>query len=280
MDFITQYRSNNILVGGRYMEKDESPIIMPHDYLKEFRLDDLHPLKQSAILTFNMDMYDTLYTCTNQGSNRNVSKISKSEFFNISDKHISSRVFWTGDGGPSTAFAMEICIARGAKSFIGLGYTISICPEILGIGDVFIPHAVIRNDGTSTMYVPYDTPVISGNADKIVENLPLIDAKTGLCCCTDSFFKTTQGDIRMWKSMGGQSLDMESGTFLAVAQYYHIPAVLIFVVAETFDGEKWSVNYPNARKRVKDLYNNYDLIMETIIKAQSKESSYCLNDLV
>ncbi len=244
------------------------PFMSPKEYLKVFGLDELPSLDKAVIMTFNRDMFNTLKSFTEPSCKGAFEcKKQRRDFFDINYQTGCSRVFLSGDGGPATAFAMEICIARGAKAFIGVGFTVSLSPDELAVGDIYIPMTVMRNDGISTKYLPLEFPV-SGSA-QIIQNIisrfgESQNIKTGMCCCTDSFFMHSVDEVKKWKLGGAKSIDMESGAFYSVAQYYGVPAVLINVVAEELDNGQWKVDYPKARETVQAIYNNYDKIIEAV----------------
>jgi uridine phosphorylase len=101
----------------------------------------------------------------------------------------------TGAGGPSSASAFEELCALGADTFIRVGTTGAIQPDI-ACGDLIISEAAVRRDGTSDQYVE---PAYPAAADGEV-TLALIEAAerlgvryhVGVTCCTSAFY-TGQG---------------------------------------------------------------------------------------
>jgi uridine phosphorylase len=97
----------------------------------------------------------------------------------------------TGAGGPSAASAFEELCAVGAHTFIRVGTTAAIQPDI-ACGDLIISEAAVRRDGTSDQYVE---PGFPAAADGEV-TLALIEAAeqvrvryhVGVTCCTASFY--------------------------------------------------------------------------------------------
>lgn len=66
----------------------------------------------------------------------------------------------TGIGGPSASIAIEELIHVGADTFIRVGTSGGIQPEVLG-GDVVIATGAIRNEGTSREYAPLEYPAVA-----------------------------------------------------------------------------------------------------------------------
>lgn len=66
----------------------------------------------------------------------------------------------TGIGCPSTAIAIEELIAIGADTFIRIGTSGAIQPQIK-TGDVAIVNSAIRDEGTTIHYMPIEFPAIA-----------------------------------------------------------------------------------------------------------------------
>ena len=63
----------------------------------------------------------------------------------------------TGIGGPSAEFTLHEILDKGGETFIRVGTTGTIQPDI-AVGDIIINDANIRLDGTSNLYVPDQFP--------------------------------------------------------------------------------------------------------------------------
>jgi len=66
----------------------------------------------------------------------------------------------TGIGGPSTAIAVEELVNIGAKVLIRVG-TCGSLREVIKIGDIIIPIAAMKQDGTSKDYLPVEFPAVA-----------------------------------------------------------------------------------------------------------------------
>lgn len=65
----------------------------------------------------------------------------------------------TGIGGPSSAIAVEELTAIGADTFVRVGTAGSMQPHV-GPGDVVVVTAAIRDEGTSSHYLPIEFPAV------------------------------------------------------------------------------------------------------------------------
>lgn len=63
----------------------------------------------------------------------------------------------TGIGGPSAAIALEELVHCGADTFIRVGTSGGMQPDVLG-GDLVIATGAVRMDGTGTEYAPIEYP--------------------------------------------------------------------------------------------------------------------------
>ncbi len=72
----------------------------------------------------------------------------------------------TGIGCPSTAIAVEELVAIGADTFIRVGTSGAMQPEIK-TGDVGIITGAIRDEGTTSHYLPIEFPAVA-NADVVL----------------------------------------------------------------------------------------------------------------
>lgn len=68
----------------------------------------------------------------------------------------------TGMGCPSTAIAVEELIAVGADTFIRVGTSGAMQPEIQ-VGDIAIVTGAIRHEGTTPQYLPIEFPAIANH---------------------------------------------------------------------------------------------------------------------
>ena len=97
----------------------------------------------------------------------------------------------TGIGGPSAAIALEELVHCGAHTFIRVGTSGGMDPDVLG-GDLVIGSAAIRMEGTSKEYAPIEYPAVADH--EVVEALIKAAKKenarfhVGVLQCKDSFY--------------------------------------------------------------------------------------------
>jgi uridine phosphorylase len=155
----------------------------------------------------------------------------------------------TGIGCPSTAIAVEELIAIGADTFIRIGTSGGIQPEIR-TGDVAVVNSAIRDEGTTLHYMPIEFPAI---ADLDVVLAMREGAKklgipyhVGPTQSKDSFFGETEPnrmpvDSRLnqrwkaWIAGGAVCSEMEASTIFVLSSIHRKRAggvMLMFSMSE------------------------------------------------
>ncbi len=137
----------------------------------------------------------------------------------------------TGIGGPSASIAMEELVNCGADTFVRVGTSGGIDPEVIG-GDVVIATGAVRAEGTSREYAPIEFPAV---ADIDVVNALIESAKelgcryhTGIVQCKDSFYGEHDPESMpagydllnkwdAWVKLGCKASEMESAALFVTA---------------------------------------------------------------
>jgi uridine phosphorylase len=136
----------------------------------------------------------------------------------------------TGIGGPSAAIVVEELANVGAKTFIRVGTTGAIQPNI-EVGDNIIATAAVRGEGTSKIYVPVEYPAIAD----IDVTLALTQAAeklgmkphVGIVATTDTFYVD---ESNVWMKTNVLSVEMECSTIFTLASLKGLKAGAILAV--------------------------------------------------
>ena len=157
----------------------------------------------------------------------------------------------TGIGNPSAAIAIEELIAVGADTFIRVGTSGGMQPEMRA-GDLGIISAAIRDEGTSKHYLPVEFPAVA-NLD-VLQALQQAAGKLGCRCHTgishskDSYY-AQHDPLRMpvapwllerwqaWKAGGAICAEMETAILYVLCSIYRKRAGSILLVAINQEGE-------------------------------------------
>ena len=105
----------------------------------------------------------------------------------------------TGIGGPSAAIALEELVHCGAHTFIRVGTSGGMQPEIMG-GDLVIASGAVRMEGTSKEYAPIEFPAVADVTvvQALAEAANELDAThhIGVVQCKDSFYGQHEPEIK------------------------------------------------------------------------------------
>ena len=158
---------------------------------------------------------------------------SNREFTSFSGKLFGERVIVlsTGIGGPSAAIALEELCEAGLRFAIRTGTCGGISEGVIP-GDIIIPTAAVRMEGTSREYAPLEFPAAADFG--VVKALAVAAAKngfrvhTGIVQSKDSFYgqhspETMPVEYRLknkwsaWKRLGVLGSEMETAALYTVA---------------------------------------------------------------
>lgn len=150
----------------------------------------------------------------------------------------------TGIGCPSAAIAMEELVRVGAKTFIRVGTSGSIQPGTKS-GELAIVSGAIRDEGTSTHYMPIEFPAVADL--EVVQALRKAAAskklvhRVGISQSKDSFYGEVEPEHsgvtsrllerwRAWEVGGAICSEMEASTLFVLASMLRVRAGGIMVM--------------------------------------------------
>ena len=147
----------------------------------------------------------------------------------------------TGIGGASAVIALEELTACGARAFVRIG-SAGACRAGIGLGDLVIPVAAVREEGASRMYVPEGYPAV---ADHDLVGL-LTEAcdrhgfprHRGIVRSHDSFYIDDEEErVASWGARGVLASDMETATLLTLATLRGVRAAAVLNNVVLFGGD-------------------------------------------
>jgi len=136
----------------------------------------------------------------------------------------------TGVGCPSAAIVVEELARIGAQTFIRVGTTGALQPEI-EVGDIVVATAAVRADGTSKVYAPAGYPAVAdfSVASALVEASEKLGVKVhvGKVISTDAFYA---GSYDIWGKARALSVEMECSAIFTIAGLKGLKAGAILAV--------------------------------------------------
>lgn len=139
----------------------------------------------------------------------------------------------TGIGGPSTSIAVEELAQLGVRTFLRVGTTGAIQPQV-AVGDMIVTTGAVRLDGASLHFAPLEYPAV---ADFACTAALLAAARAtgcephvGITASSDTFYPGQErydtfsgrvtrrfvGSMAQWQAMGVLNYEMESATLLTM----------------------------------------------------------------
>jgi uridine phosphorylase len=140
----------------------------------------------------------------------------------------------TGIGGPSTSIAVEELAQLGVRTFLRVGTTGAIQPQI-NVGDVIVTQAAVRLDGASLHFAPMEFPAVADFSCTTALVAACRDAglepHVGITASSDTFYpgqerydtvsgrvtRRFQGSMQEWQEMGVLNYEMEASTLFTMS---------------------------------------------------------------
>jgi uridine phosphorylase len=135
----------------------------------------------------------------------------------------------TGIGGPSTSIAVEELGQLGVRTFLRVGTTGAIQPDI-AVADVIVTTGSVRMDGASRHFAPIEYPAVAdldcANALVAAARSLGLNVHTGITASSDTFYpgqerydtvsgyvrRELQGSSAEWTALHVLNYEMESAT--------------------------------------------------------------------
>lgn len=155
----------------------------------------------------------------------------------------------TGIGGPSASIAMEELIHCGADTFIRVGTSGGMQPEVKG-GDAVIATGAVRFEGTTKEYAPIEYPAVA--SFEVVEALHKaadelkVTSHLGVVQCKDNFYGQHSPETmpvsyelnnkwNAWIECGALASEMESAALFIVGgvRRVRVGTVLLVIANQT-----------------------------------------------
>lgn len=176
-------------------------------------------------------------------------------------------VMSTGIGCPSTAIAVEELVAIGADTFIRVGTSGGMQPEI-NTGDIAIVNSAIRDEGTTLHYLPVEFPAIADidvvlalrQAAKSLE----VPYHVGPSQSKDSFYGEIQPDRmpvdtrlkerwKAWVAGGAICSEMEAAVIFILSSIYRKRAGGVMLMAASVE------EHPETEEEISEMMAFFDV---------------------
>lgn len=172
---------------------------------------------------------------------------------NVDGKRIA--VIHPGVGAPIAVGILEEIIPLGLKKFIACGGA-GVLDKEIAVGHIIVPSSAVRDEGTSYHYLA-PAREVSASPKGIVaiervlqaRNIPYIISKTWT---TDAPYRETAEKVRLRKSEGCLTVEMEAAAFFAVAQFRGVTFAQILYGGDDVSGGEWDSRRWHTRAQVRE----------------------------
>lgn len=139
----------------------------------------------------------------------------------------------TGIGGPSTSIAVEELAQLGVTTFLRVGTTGAIQPD-LDVGSIIVTTGAVRMDGASRHFAPLEYPAVSDfecvTALVAAARDLGVEPSIGITASADTFYpgqerydtvsgrvaKNLEGSLAEWQALGVLNYEMESAALFTM----------------------------------------------------------------
>jgi uridine phosphorylase len=207
------------------------------------------PLPERAVLCFYAEIIAALPAEAEQ-IGRLVAAHGEHPIWQINRHGVDVAVFHPGVGAPLAAAFLEEAIARGARRVVACGGCGTVSPAV-GAGDIVVPTAAVRDEGTSFHYLPPSREV-DADPEGVSAAIALLEERgvphlSGKVWTTDAIYRETRAKVDRRREEGCLVVEMEAAAFFAVARFRGIRfAQLLYggddLSADEWDDRSWTVS--------------------------------------
>jgi uridine phosphorylase len=151
-------------------------------------------------------------------------------------------IFHAGAGAPLAAGLLEGAIAHGARVVIACGGAGVLDPAI-PLGQIIVPTAAIRDEGTSYHYLPPSREVAADpRGVEVLREVLECQGETYLCgktWTTDAVFRETRGRIQARRAEGAIAVEMEAAALFAIGAFRNVLVAELLYAGDNVGGESW-----------------------------------------
>jgi uridine phosphorylase len=213
-------------------------------------------MPEKCVICFFKEVIDGLYK---EGRTKIITEV-KSEcglhpIYEFNYKGERMALFHPMVGSPMAAGLLENVIALGATKFIACGGA-GVLDEKIRLGHIVIPHSAIRDEGTSYHYLPPSREVeASPEGIKAIQktlNSHNIDYVVSKTWTTDAIYRETPEKIKLRKSEGCVTVEMECAAFFAVAKFRGVIFAQLLYGGDDLSSEQWDSRDWNNQTSVRE----------------------------
>jgi uridine phosphorylase len=176
-------------------------------------------------------------------------------FYEISNRDRRRAIFHPGVGAPIATGLLEEAVAFGCRKFIACGGC-GVLEKDIAVGHLMVVAGAVRDEGVSYHYLPPGREVIADESgvNALVDTLnarglPYLVGKTWT---TDAPYRETVKKIESRRAEGCLTVEMESASLIAVAQFRKVTFGQVLYGGDDLSGAEWSNREWQSRSEVRE----------------------------
>lgn len=169
-----------------------------------------------------------------------------------------------GIGAPVTAVLLEELAAFGVNHFISVGIAGGIGAS--RSGELVLVESAIRDEGTSSHYLPPSTEVNASS--ELVARMGAALTTTGqsfqvgTSWTTDAPYREKIADLKRYRQQGVLTVEMEAAALFAVGRSLGLKVCAGLVVGDTLEGDGWRLDHD-----VRSVQRGLRILVDAAIEA-------------
>ncbi|HLO33946.1 MAG TPA: nucleoside phosphorylase [Anaerolineales bacterium] len=175
--------------------------------------------------------------------------------YEISYQHQRLAFFHPGVGAPIAAGLLEEAIAFGCRKFVACGGC-GVLEKDIAVGHIIVVSGAVRDEGVSYHYLPPGREVVASasGVDALVSTLNSrgIPYRVGKTWTTDAPYRETLNKIARRRADGCLTVEMESASLMAVAQFRGVTFGQAVYGGDDLSGIEWDRRAWQSRSEIRE----------------------------
>lgn len=175
--------------------------------------------------------------------------------YEISHRGRRLAFFHPGVGAPIAAGLFEEAIAFGCRKFIACGGC-GVLEKEIAVGHLIVVSGAIRDEGVSYHYLPAGREVTANTngVDALVNTMSErgIPYRVGKTWTTDAPYRETVNKIQKRREEGCLTVEMESASLIAVAQFRNVIFGQALYGGDDLSGTEWDHRHWQSRSDIRE----------------------------
>src|SRR5215213_6036578 len=220
-------------------DPERSALIEPHHTITPVSFPEL------AVACFFKDVIDDIVLRDNLVPlTAQRSEMGQHPIYEITYRKRRIAIFHAGSGAPLSAGLLEGAIAHGARVIIACGGAGVLDPAI-PLGQIIVPTAAIRDEGTSYHYLPPGREVAANPLG--LEILREVLESQG----DPYLFGKTRSKIQARRAEGAIVVEMETAALFAVGAFRNVLVAQLLYAGDNVGGESWDHREWSAKRSIR-----------------------------